>query len=109
MLSDKFRRQLRQEAEQWRTEGLIDDSVYEQLSDRYQFNDLEAAARNRFVLILLGLGSVLLGLGIITFVAANWQAWSRELKVTLLLSGFIGINTMASTYGDAQLSAGNAV
>lgn len=93
MLSDKFRRQLRQEAEQWRTEGLIDDSVYEQLSQRYQFTELEAAARNRFVVILLALGSVLLGLGIITFVAANWQEWSRELKAVLLLSGFISINT----------------
>ncbi len=93
MLSDKFRRQLRQEAEQWRTEGLIDASVYEQLSDRYQFSDLEAAASNRFIVILLSLGSVLLGLAIITFVAANWQAWSRELRVILLLSGFIGINT----------------
>jgi uncharacterized membrane protein len=92
MLSDKFRRQLRQEAEQWRTEGLIDDAVYEQLSERYQLSDLDAAARNRFVVILLGLGCVLLGLGIITFVAANWQAWSRELKVTLLLSGFVGMN-----------------
>lgn len=93
MLSDKFRRQLRQEAEQWRTEGLIDNSIYEQLCDRYHLNDLEAAASNRFILILLVLGSVLLGLGIITFVAANWQTWARELKVTLLLSGFIGINT----------------
>jgi uncharacterized membrane protein len=93
MLSDKFRRQLRQEAEQWRTEGIIDASVYEQLCDRYQFNDLEASARSRFVVILLGLGSVLLGLAIITFVAANWQAWSRGVKVTLLLSGFIGVNT----------------
>lgn len=92
MHSDKFRRQLRQEAEQWRTEGLIDDAVYEQLSERYQLSDLEAAARNRFVAILLGLGCVLLGLGIITFVAANWQVWSRSLKVTLLLSGFVGIN-----------------
>ncbi|HEY9603050.1 MAG TPA: DUF2157 domain-containing protein, partial [Allocoleopsis sp.] len=92
MHSDKFRRQLRQEAEQWRTEGLIDDAVYEQLSERYQFSAIEAAARNRFVVILLGLGCVLLGLGIITFVAANWQVWSRELKVTLLLSGFVAIN-----------------
>lgn len=93
MLSEKFRYQLRQEAEQWRTEGLIDDSVYEQLSKRYQFNDIEVAASNRFVVILLGLGTVLLGLGILAFVAANWQGWSRELKVTLLLSGFVGINT----------------
>ena len=59
MLSDKFRHQLRQEAEQWRAEGLIDASVYEQLCDRYQFNELEASARNRFVVILLGLGSIL--------------------------------------------------
>ena len=92
MLSDKFRRQLRQEAEQWRTEGVIDDSLYEQLSQRYQFNDIEVAARNRFVVILLGLGSVLLGLGVITFVAANWQALSRGVKVILLLSGFVGIS-----------------
>jgi uncharacterized membrane protein len=32
-------------------------------------------------------------LAIITFVAANWQVWSRGLKVTLLLSLFIGVNT----------------
>jgi uncharacterized membrane protein len=93
MLSDKFRRQLRQEVEQWRTEGLIDDSVYEQLSQRYQFSEIEAAARNRFVVILLGVGSILLGLAVITFVAANWQELSRGLKVTLLLSGFVGVNT----------------
>jgi uncharacterized membrane protein len=93
MLSDKFRRQLRQEAEQWRTEGLIDDSVYEQLSKRYQFSDIEAADRNRFVAILLGLGSIFLALGILAFVGANWQQWSRALRVTLLLSGFVGINT----------------
>jgi uncharacterized membrane protein len=93
MLSEKFRRQLRQEVEQWRTEELIDDFLYEQLSQRYLFSDIEAAARNRFIIILLGLGSVLLGLAIITFVAANWQAWSRGLKVILLLSGFVGINT----------------
>ena len=93
MLSEKFRRQLRQEVEQWRTEELIDDFLYEQLSQRYLFSDIEASARNRFIIILLGLGSVLLGLAIITFVAANWQAWSRGLKVILLLSGFVGINT----------------
>ncbi|GAB4186663.1 MAG: DUF2157 domain-containing protein [Coleofasciculaceae cyanobacterium] len=92
MLSDKFRHQLRQEAEQWRTEGLIDDALYEQLSQRYHFSEMEAAARNRFVVILLSLGSILLGLGVITFVAANWQALSRGVKVALLLSGFVGIN-----------------
>ncbi|NEQ87662.1 MAG: DUF2157 domain-containing protein [Moorea sp. SIO2I5] len=92
MPSDKFRHQLRQEAQQWQTEGLIDAGLYAQLAERYQFSDLEVAARNRFVVILLVLGSLLLGLGMITFVAANWQVWSRWLKVTLLLSFFFGIN-----------------
>ena len=92
MISDKFRRQLRQEADLWRAEGVIDAELYEQLSERYQFNALDTSARNRFVMILMGLGSILIGLGVITFVAANWQALPREGKVTLLLSLFIGVN-----------------
>ena len=92
MISDKFRRQLRQQAKLWQAEGLISAGLYEQLSQRYQFDSLEKAASNRFVAILLGLGGILLGLGVITFVAANWQAWSREIKVTLLLSLFFGTN-----------------
>ncbi|NES20732.1 MAG: DUF2157 domain-containing protein [Symploca sp. SIO3E6] len=93
MPSDKFIRQLRQEAEQWQSEGLITTSVYEQLAQRYQFSNIETAARNRFVMILIGLGSLLLGLAIITLIAANWQTWSRELKGTLLLGLFVGVNT----------------
>lgn len=91
-MSNKFRHQLRQEAEQWRAEELIDAALYDQLAERYQFAELDTAARNRFVVILLGLGSILLGLGIITFVAANWQALSREARVVLLLSVFFGVN-----------------
>ncbi|MGA9378012.1 MAG: DUF2157 domain-containing protein [Phormidium sp.] len=92
MISDKFRYQLRQEAEKWQAEGLINESQYELISQRYQFNTLDTSARNRFIVILIGLGSLLLGLAVITFVAANWQDWSRELKVFLLLSVFIGVN-----------------
>ncbi|MEQ8541231.1 MAG: DUF2157 domain-containing protein [Coleofasciculus sp. D1-CHI-01] len=93
MPSQKFRRQLRQEAQQWQSEGLIDPSVYEQLAQRYQFRELETASRNQFVSILLLIGSILLGVGAIAFFAANWQVWSRELKVALLLLLFIGFNT----------------
>lgn len=92
MPSQKFRRQLRQEAQQWQSEGLIDPSVYEQLAQRYQFGELETASRNQFVSILLLIGSILLGVGAIAFFAANWQVWSRELKVALLLLLFIGFN-----------------
>ena len=92
MISEKFRRQLRQESDKWRQEGLIDAPFYQQLSDRYQFSQIETAASNRFVVILLGLGGILLGLGMITFVAANWQEWPRGFRVFLLLSLFVGVN-----------------
>ncbi|MEB3277414.1 MAG: DUF2157 domain-containing protein [Lyngbya sp.] len=92
MASEKFRRQLRHETQLWKAEGLIDNSTYQQICDRYQFNTIDSAASNRFVMILIGLGSILLGLGVITFVAANWQQWPREFKIILLLSLFISLN-----------------
>jgi uncharacterized membrane protein len=92
MVSDKFRHQLRREAELWQAEGLIDAVVYQQLATRYQFDRLDTVARNRFAAISIGLGSILIGLGIITFVAANWQDLPRTVKVVLLLSLFIGVN-----------------
>lgn len=92
MISDQFRRELRSQAKLWEAEGLIDTSLYQQLADRYQFNTLETASRNRFLSILISLGSILLAIGVITFVAANWQVWPREARVTLLLSLFVAVN-----------------
>lgn len=92
MISDKFRRELRSEAKLWEAEGLIDSSLYQQLSERYQFNTLETASRNRFLSILMSLGGILLGIGVLTFVAANWQVWSREVRVAMLLSLFVAVN-----------------
>jgi uncharacterized membrane protein len=92
MISDKFRRELRSQAKLWEAEGLIDTSLYQQLADRYQFHTLETASRNRFLSILISLGSILLAIGVITFVAANWQIWSREVRVALLLSLFVAVN-----------------
>ncbi|MEM7715051.1 MAG: DUF2157 domain-containing protein [Cyanobacteria bacterium P01_A01_bin.68] len=92
MIIDNFRSKLRKEAQLWRDEGIIQDSVYEQLSQRYQFDSLDNVARDRFIFILMGVGFILVGLGAITFVAANWQAWSREVKLILLLSLFFATN-----------------
>jgi uncharacterized membrane protein len=94
MASDKFRRELRREMEGWRSQGIIDDQQAQQLAERYEFDRLEGMARDRFVMVVLGIGSVLLGLGVITFVAANWQVIPRELKLLLLLIWFVGVNAL---------------
>ena len=92
MASEKFRYQLRQEAQQWQQEGIIDPEIYRQLTSRYQLDELDSVSRDRFILVVLGVGFILLGLGVITFVAANWQVWSRPIKVLLLLSLFAATN-----------------
>jgi uncharacterized membrane protein len=92
MLPEKFRRQLQQESQQWQQEGLISAEQWQQLTARYQLNLLDMAAKNRFTSILIGVGCILIGLGLITFVAANWQEMTRELRSTLLLSVFVGVN-----------------
>ncbi|MBD2091107.1 DUF2157 domain-containing protein [Microcoleus sp. FACHB-1515] len=92
MPTEKFRRQLRQESEQWWKDGFIDAALYEKLAQRYQFDRLEQDASHRFIAILMGLGAILLGLGAITFVAANWTAWPRSTRVALLLACFVGVN-----------------
>ncbi len=92
MSTEKFRQALRDESELWRQEGLIDAEVYEHLRQRYQLDQIESGSSSRFIAVLLGLGGILLGLGAITLVAANWQAWSRLLRMAVIFSAFLGVN-----------------
>jgi uncharacterized membrane protein len=92
MLPTKFRRQLRHEADLWEQEGLIDRTTHDRLATRYQFAALDVESRNSFVTLLMGLGCVLIGIGVLTFVAANWQQLAREWRVAVLLGAFIAVN-----------------
>ena len=93
MVSDKFRYQLRKEAQKWQNEGLIEPDIYQRLATRYHFENLDTISNNRFLAVIITLGFILLGLAVITFVAANWQAWSKPIKVLILLGLFTTINT----------------
>ena len=89
MTFNNFQRRLRQESQLWRDEGLISSSQHQQIADRYQLNKLEGAARESFAFFTIAIGGLLLCLGVMTFVAANWQTWSREVKFILLMSLFL--------------------
>ena len=56
MLPNKFRRQLRREADLWTQEGLIDRITQDRLAQRYQFSALDVKSRNSLVTLLMGLG-----------------------------------------------------
>ncbi|MBD2297398.1 DUF2157 domain-containing protein [Nostoc sp. FACHB-190] len=105
MILDNFQRKLRRESQLWRDEGLISASQYQQLADRYQFNNLEAAARDRSMMTAVMTGSILLTLGIITFVAANWLGWSRDVKFIIMMSLFMA-TTITGFYTWRQAAIG---
>ncbi|HIK03389.1 MAG TPA: DUF2157 domain-containing protein [Trichormus sp. M33_DOE_039] len=89
---DNFQKRLRREAEIWRDEGIISASQYQQIADRHQFKSIEAAARDRFMMIAVAIGGVLLVLGMTTFIAANWFAWAREVKFIMMMSLFCSVS-----------------
>jgi uncharacterized membrane protein len=93
MQTPDFRRKLRQEANLWQQDGLIDQDFYVRLADRYQFDRIEDEAGNRFVTILTGLGCVLIGLGVLSFVAANWQYLDKTWRIVVILTALVAINT----------------
>ncbi|MEM9004693.1 MAG: DUF2157 domain-containing protein [Cyanobacteria bacterium P01_F01_bin.86] len=102
MASDGFRRELQREAQRWREQGLISPDQFQNLAQQYQFEALDIAARDRFIMILLGLGSLLVGIGAITFAVANWQALSQTLKA----GGLFIAMMIANLGGFALISPG---
>jgi uncharacterized membrane protein len=93
MTSPRFRRQLRQEAQDWQDRGLISAQQYQQLDQQYQLSQLEAIARNTFSFTLLALGASLLALAIATLVAANWQEIAPWNRLIILLGVMLGSST----------------
>ncbi len=89
MASDQFRRSLRQEGEQWQREGLLSGEQWQRLRDRYGLDALEAQAENRFTLILMALGAVLVGIGVITYGAANWDEIPKVVRSVGLFGAFL--------------------
>jgi uncharacterized membrane protein len=93
MQNIKFRRTLRQEANRWRSEGFIDSDFHAKLADRYQFDNLDAEASGTFISAIIGLGGVLIGLGILSFVALNWQYLDKPYRIVVLLGALVAVNT----------------
>ncbi|MHC4954877.1 MAG: DUF2157 domain-containing protein [Planctomycetota bacterium] len=76
-----FRNRLKRELPRWREEGLIDAQAEAALTERYHLGEdgISIAAG-----IIYTLGALLIGAGIISFVAWNWEHMSRPLKLFVL-------------------------
>ncbi len=84
----RFLAGLPDEVEHWRASGIISGEQARAILGSYDFPEAAEAPRNRLVTVLLIMGAVLVGLGVILFVAANWQEIPSGVKLAMM---FIGI------------------
>ncbi len=78
-----FSAKMRAEINTWQKEGLIPPETAQLLQSRYP-------VKNKSMTLTLSiLGSILLGVGVILFFAANWGAISRFFKVIIILSAVL--------------------
>ncbi|MFB6346559.1 MAG: DUF2157 domain-containing protein, partial [bacterium] len=77
--------------DEWRREGIIDQNTYSTLNDRYtgSFGPSSGNAGGRLIYVVGLLGSILLGLGIILYIAANWQFLSPLIRTLTLVAGTV--------------------
>jgi len=88
MVSKGWIKKLLVEIKQWRSEGVIDPVQENKILARYS-NRLEY---NRLINTIVAMGSILVGLGILLFIASNWDKLSRPVKIAIIFSVISAFN-----------------
>ncbi|MFH1259607.1 MAG: DUF2157 domain-containing protein [Elusimicrobiota bacterium] len=71
--------------EKWLKEGMItSEQAQKMVADVCQRK--EESSSNKLIVVLSTIGAILLGIGVILFVASNWQGMDNIVKVLILLS-----------------------
>ncbi|MBI4819653.1 MAG: DUF2157 domain-containing protein [Deltaproteobacteria bacterium] len=86
-----FRAKLKVELPSWEREGLITREAREELTRRYSVDEPGADAAALAVYVL---GALLVGGGVVSFVAWNWAALSDVAKLALVTSAMISVQTL---------------
>ncbi|MFN7930784.1 MAG: DUF2157 domain-containing protein [Blastocatellia bacterium] len=83
--SSSFRAILKQEIPAWLQEGIVTEEAAQHLFARYELDKLKQESTGLVAAVIFTLGGLLLGGGLLSFVAANWEEIPTLAKVVLLL------------------------
>jgi len=84
-----FRKTLRRELEEWVRDGVVSGEQAARLSERYRLDRLETEAHGTLLNTIFLIGAVLIGCGVVAFVAAHWADIAKTVKVVLLLAAML--------------------
>jgi uncharacterized membrane protein len=77
---------LEEELEYCKKSNLITLDQKNEILDHYSMRGLN------FVKVILTIGCVLIGLGVLSFIASNWDAMSKIIKFLVIIAAYIGVN-----------------
>jgi len=86
MRTKKFKSILMQEIQSWVKEGIITPQQQRTLEERYESGVAIEDSSSKVIKIIVTIGSLLLGIGVILFFAANWQALPKFGKLLIIFS-----------------------
>ncbi len=87
--SVKFRAALKREIPAWTEKGILTEDNAGQLKSLYDLDNLGKESSRLLAAALFTFGSLLVGGGVISFVAAHWNEMSRGPKVVLLFAALL--------------------
>ena len=87
--SVKFRAALKREIPAWTEQGILAEDNAARLRSLYELDDLGKESSRLLAAALFTLGSLMVGGGVISFVAAHWNEISRGPKVILLFAALL--------------------
>jgi len=79
---------IQREVNFYQNTGLIIGEQADKILDLYEIRQGLS-----FLKVILTTGAVLVGLGVLSFIASNWAAMGRLAKFLIILVGFLGVNT----------------
>jgi uncharacterized membrane protein len=93
-MSTKFRAALRNELAMWIQKGIVTEETAKQLSSTYELENLRHESTRLLSAVIFTIGGLLLGGGLISFVAANWEVIPTPIKLALIFSALLGLHTV---------------
>src|SRR5262245_32898347 len=90
--SAKFRAALKREIPAWMEQGILTEDGAGRLRSLYELDHLGKESSRLLAAVLFTLGSLLIGGGVISFVAAHWNEISRGPKVVLLFAALLAFH-----------------
>lgn len=94
---------IKKEVNMYAEKDIINEEQKEKILNLYEIDEMN------FVKLILMVGSILIGLGVLSFIASNWQAISKSFKLIIILFGMIATYVSGYLIQDKYFKTGRSL